>query len=168
MNIAVLRFLLLAPALLAGSLHVRAEEGTQAAARLTEQTGTLSRSAATAEIGGQMIQLLLGLLLVVGLIFLLAWLARRLQQQLPGGKRSDTIQLLATRPLGPRERLLLVQVGREQVLLGLTPGSIETLHVLQEPIAVAADEVQTAGAFAQRLKQALGQSDRDTDDKDPR
>lgn len=110
-------------------------------------------------LGSQLAQLSLGLLLVIGLIFLLAWLARRLQQRLPTGNRNDCIQLLASRPLGPRERLLLVQVGKEQVLLGLTPGSIEPLHVLQEPVSIELESPKTAGEFAKRLKQVLRQSD---------
>ena len=72
--------------------------------------------------GGQLVQLLLGLLLVIGLIFLLAWLVRRVQQIVPRG--GQVIKVLATQALGPRDRLVLVQVGNEQVLLGLTPGTI--------------------------------------------
>ena len=140
------------------ALPVLAGEKEATAAEAAVQVA--ARSSMT-DLGGQMVQLLLGLLLVIGLIFLLAWLARRLQQQLPAGSSNDTIQLLATRPLGPRERLLLVQVGKEQVLLGLTPGSIETLHVMQEPVEVQARESQAAGEFARRLKQALRQSGKD-------
>lgn len=121
---------------------------------------SLASAASTADVGSQIVQLLLGLLLVIGLIFVLAWLARRLQQQLPSGSRDDVIQLLATRPLGQRERLLLVQVGSEQVLLGLTPGSIETLHVMQEPVEIDSKQAaQNVGEFAKRLKQVLRQAD---------
>lgn len=123
------------------------------------KTGELTASQVSGSLGAQLAQLSLGLLLVIGLIFLLAWLARRLQQRLPRGNGNDSIQLVASRALGPRERLLLVQVGNEQVLLGLTPGSIETLHVLQEPISVPDDRPQTVGEFAQRLRQVLRQSD---------
>ena len=132
-----------------------AEQGPPAQQALAPAAASLGQSAVTTDVGGQVIQLLFGLLLVIGLIFLLAWLARRVQQQVPAGGRNDSIQLLATRPLGPRERLLLVQVGKEQVLLGLTPGSIETLHVLQEPVEIAATETPVAGEFARRLRQVL-------------
>ena len=53
-----------------------------------------------------------------------------------------------------------MQVGKEQVLLGLTPGSIETLHVLQEPIEVDTKDTQTVGEFAKRLKQVLRQTEK--------
>ena len=68
--------------------------------------------------GTQMTKLLLGLLLVIGLIFLLAWLLRRMQQLNP--RSNQAIKLISSHALGPRERLVLIQVGSEQVLLGLS------------------------------------------------
>ncbi len=42
--------------------------------------------------------------------------------------------MIGSRALGPRDRLVLVQVGEEQILLGLTPGRITPLHVLKTPV----------------------------------
>ncbi len=134
----------------------RAEEALVAAAEGKAAAGTTPSSSV---LGAQVVQTLLGLLLVIALIFALAWVARRLQHQVPSGNNNDVIQLLATRPLGPRERLLLVQVGKEQVLLGLTPGSIEALHVLQEPVQVEGKRLPGSGDFARRLKLALRPGD---------
>lgn len=100
----------------------------------------------------QLAQLVLGLGLVIGLIFLLAWLVRRVQQAGPRGNR--LIRTLASQPLGPRDRLVLVQVGEEQILLGLTPGRITPLHVLKEPIHLPDGEPATP-EFAQRLLELL-------------
>ena len=108
--------------------------------------------------GGQLVQLLLGLLLVIGLIFLLAWLVRRVQQIVPRG--GQVIKVLATQALGPRDRLVLVQVGNEQVLLGLTPGTITSLHVLQEPVHMP-DVEPASTEFAQRLMELLGKDQKD-------
>jgi flagellar protein FliO/FliZ len=82
---------------------------------------TAASSAMSTGIGGQLVQLMLGLLLVVGLIFVLAWLMRRVQRAGPAG--NQVIELLGSRALGPRDRLVLVQVGNEQILLGVTPGA---------------------------------------------
>ncbi|CAE6908553.1 Flagellar protein FliO [Pseudomonas marincola] len=112
-----------------------------------------AKSLATSNVSGQLAQLVLGLLLVIGLIFLLAWLVRRVQQITPRG--GQVIQIVATQTLGPRDRLVLVQVGGEQVLIGLTPGRIAPLHVMAEPVS-AASSTQASGDFAQRLMQALG------------
>ena len=104
---------------------------------------------------GQLTQLVLGLLLVLGIIFVLAWLLRRMQQAGPGVKGRQVIELIGSRALGPRDRLVLVQVGSEQILLGLTPGTITPLHVLKEPVQVSSGE-QATPEFAQRLMELLG------------
>ncbi|AKA25897.1 flagellar biosynthetic protein FliO [Pseudomonas chlororaphis] len=110
-------------------------------------------------VAGQLAQLVLGLLLVVGLIFFLAWLLRRVQQAGPAGK-GQVIELLGSRALGPRDRLVLVQVGNEQILLGLTPGTITPLHVLKEPVQVPSSEPATP-EFAQRLMELMGKDQKD-------
>jgi flagellar protein FliO/FliZ len=108
--------------------------------------------------GTQMTKLLFGLLLVVGLIFLLAWLLRRMQQLNPRGNQA--IKLISSHALGPRERLVLVQVGSEQVLLGLSAGRITPLHVLEEPVHLP-DAEPANPEFAQRLMELLGRDQKD-------
>jgi len=110
-------------------------------------------SSALSGIGGQLLQLVLGLLLVVGLIFVLAWLMRRVQRAGPAG--NQVIELVGSRALGPRDRLVLVQVGNEQVLLGVSPGSITALHVMNEPVQVPETQ-NTTPEFARRLMDVLG------------
>lgn len=114
--------------------------------------------AVSGSIGGQLTQLVLGLLLVVGLIFGLAWLMRRVQRAGPGN--GQVIEMIGSRALGPRDRLVLVQVGEEQILLGLTPGRITPLHVLKQPVEVAQTQAATP-EFAQRLMELLGKDQKD-------
>ena len=113
---------------------------------------------AVGSVGGQLTQLVLGLLLVIGLIFVLAWLMRRVQRIGPGN--GQVIELVGSRALGPRDRLVLVQVGEEQILLGLTPGRITPLHVLKHPVSVAQTEAATP-EFAQRLMELMGKDQKD-------
>ncbi|MET3454162.1 MULTISPECIES: flagellar biosynthetic protein FliO [Pseudomonas] len=115
--------------------------------------------AAGSGIAGQLAQLVLGLLLVLGLIFFLAWLLRRVQQAGPSGK-GQVIDIVGSRALGPRDRLVLVQVGNEQILLGLSPGTITALHVLKEPVQVPSTE-PASPEFAQRLMELLGKDQKD-------
>jgi len=110
-------------------------------------------------LGGQLAQMVFGLLLVVGLIFFLAWLLRRMQGAAPKG--GQVIEIVGSRALGPRDRLLLVQVGKEQILIGHTPGSIEALHVMAEPVEVAASARQATPEFAQRLMELMGKDQKD-------
>lgn len=116
---------------------------------------TVAAPVVGSSIGGQLTQLVLGLLLVLGLIFALAWLLRRVQQTVP--RQGQVIELISSRALGARDRLVLVQVGNEQILLGLTPGRITPLHVLKEPVQVPGTSQPATPEFAKRLMEILGQ-----------
>ncbi|AHZ72244.1 MULTISPECIES: flagellar biosynthetic protein FliO [Pseudomonas] len=116
--------------------------------------------AVSSGVAGQLTQLVFGLLLVLGLIFFLAWLLRRVQQAGPAGK-GQVIEIVGSRALGPRDRLMLVQVGNEQILLGLSPGTITALHVLKEPIEVPTTTEKATPEFAQHLLKILGKDQKD-------
>ena len=94
----------------------------------------------------------LALGLVVLAIVVLAWALRRLQ----GGAAVANAQLrvVAALPVGPRERVLVVDAGGTQLLLGVTATQITRLHEFAQPV-VAADR-PVAGEFAARLRHALG------------
>ena len=124
------------------------------AAELVATTAAAAAPLAGSGIGGQLTQLVLGLLLVLGLIFALAWLLRRVQHA--GPRQGQMIELISSRALGARDRLVLVQVGNEQILLGLTPGRITPLHVLKEPVSVPGPTEQATPEFARRLMELLG------------
>jgi flagellar protein FliO/FliZ len=98
-----------------------------------------------------------GLLLVVMVIFLFAWLAKKLKlnQQAQNG----LIRIVAGMSTGTRDRILLLQVGEEQILVGLTPGRIEKLHVMSQPIEVAEGE-PTSTSFADKLNGLMSQRDK--------
>ena len=128
-----------------------------------EPVATATAAAAPAVssgVAGQLTQLVFGLLLVLGLIYFLAWLMRRVQQAGPAGK-GQVIELIGSRALGPRDRLMLVQVGNEQILLGLSPGTITALHVLKEPVQVPGASEKATPEFAQRLLEMLGKDQKD-------
>ena len=138
--------------------------GLVAALALTPLTAVAEQVAAKVapvsggSVASQLGQMLLGLLAVVAVIFLLAWVLRRVQQMTPGG--GQVIKLVSSQALGPRDRLILVQVGGEQILLGLSAGRITPLHVLKDPVPVADGEAAPP-EFAQRLMELLGKDQKD-------
>jgi flagellar protein FliO/FliZ len=75
------------------------------------------------------------LLLVLAAIFAVAWLMRRVRAL--GNRAGSAIDVLADVPLGQKERAVLLKVGQTQILLGVAPGRVNTLHVLGEPIDMA-------------------------------
>ncbi len=89
-----------------------------------------------------------GLILVVVTIFGIAWLLKRLK--LTQQTQNGLLKVVAGLPLGTRERIVVLQVGEEQILLGLSPGRIEKLHILTEPLIV--DKQQTISPFAEKLQ----------------
>jgi flagellar protein FliO/FliZ len=92
------------------------------------------------------------LLFVLGLIFALAWLARRLPGVAGGSHRA--LRVVASLSLGPRERVVVVDVGGTQLLLGVGAGGTRALHTLDAPLPEA--EAPRTPAFAQLLAQHFG------------
>ncbi len=102
--------------------------------------------------GGDILSLGLSLIVVVGVIIALGWFYSRSRFVSGGG--ADLITIVASRPLGPKERLMVIEVADQQLLIGMTSTGANTLHVLDKPIEVAASKPVT-GNFASRLKSAL-------------
>lgn len=95
-------------------------------------------------------QVMVALVVVIVVILAMAWAARRLLRIAP--RSGGPLRVLSGLSMGPREKVVLVQVGTTQLLLGVAPGRIETLHVLDETIP---DEALTGG-FAGHLHGAAG------------
>ncbi|MFT4814756.1 MAG: flagellar protein FliO/FliZ [Pseudohongiellaceae bacterium] len=78
------------------------------------------------------VQVFLSLVLVVGVIVLLSFLLKKINLQ--ARKSSGAVRILSVVSLGAKDRLLLVAVGEEQLLLGSSPGNVQKLHTLAKPI----------------------------------
>jgi flagellar protein FliO/FliZ len=113
---------------------------------------------------GAVLQTLVALVIVIGLVFALAWLARRLGLQ-PAG-RGGLLKVVAGASLGGKERVAIVEIGDTWLVLGAAPGSVRLLHTMPAGGAAhAAGAAHTAGAgdpaaalpgsFGQRFRTAL-------------
>ncbi len=98
-----------------------------------------------------MLRVVAGLALVLAVFFVLLRLLRRMQPGLAGA-RTD-LRLVAALALSPRERLLLVQVGEQQLLLGSSAQGLRRLHVLPAPLPERGQGGASLG-FAERLRRA--------------
>lgn len=100
-----------------------------------------------------LMKLTVGLMVVVALIFLFAWLMKRLNltQQSNGG----ILRIVAGLPVGTRDRIVLLQVGEEQVLVGLSPGRMEKLHTMSQLVTVE-ETTAPLTPFAQKLDGLMG------------
>ena len=99
----------------------------------------------------QLLEVTIALLGILALIYGVAWLLKRNRGLLPSaGIPMKTLGML---PMGVKEKVVLVEVGGKQILLGMTASSINTLATFDEPIVSAHSSEETP--FAQKLKSFL-------------
>lgn len=101
----------------------------------------------------------LGMLMVLGLIFACAWLARRFGLQRFGGG-GQVVKVVSSASVGQRERVVVVEVSGTWLVLGVTSSQINTLHSLPAqslPQASAAEPAtfKPIDLFAQKLRESL-------------
>ena len=98
------------------------------------------------------------LIVVLAAIFLVAWLVRRMR--IVGNRVGGAIDVLANVQLGQKERAVLLKVGTTQILIGVAPGQVNTLHVLTEPLELtkppAGPREDPATRSARLLLRSLG------------
>jgi flagellar protein FliO/FliZ len=96
------------------------------------------------------------LALMIGLIALLLWGAlwalRRLRPAAAGG--GDDCAVLRSLALGPRERLLVVRVGKRDLVIGVGAASVSLLCELDEPLP---DGTSAGAKFSAAIGKAMGQ-----------
>ena len=114
-------------------------------------------SAPTAPSAGGLAQVTFALLIVLVAIFAVAWVARRMRGF--NNRVGGAIDVLADVPLGQKERAVLLKVGSKQILLGVAPGRVNTLHVLEEPLELSKPSSGPDGQrpnFKQLMLRSLG------------
>jgi len=92
------------------------------------------------------------LMLVIASIVIVGWLYARIQGV--HGGTSKVINILASQSLGSKEKIVVVEVGNKQIVVGMTAASVQTLHVFDEPV-IGAAERPPQSAFAERLLAAV-------------
>ncbi len=112
--------------------------------------------------GGQVAEIVVGLFVVLFIIGVVAWLVRRV----PGLSVSSDgrVKVVSGVSVGQRERILLVEIGDQQLLVGVAPGRVETLHVLEQPLAPDESGGETAFArsfhgFVERFRHQQGSTE---------
>ena len=104
----------------------------------------------------------LGLMFILLLIFSLAWIMRKTGYgQLSG---QGTLSVIATLNLGQKEKIALIKVGQQQILVGITATQINTLSVLDEPLDIGASDTKKdqstieKSLFSKKLNEVLNSS----------
>ncbi|EOX3445627.1 flagellar biosynthetic protein FliO [Vibrio paracholerae] len=97
------------------------------------------------------------LLFVIALILLLAWLLKRMR--VPAFGQQKGLSIIKQLPVGTRERVMIIQVGEDQYLIGVTTQSIQLLAKLDNPLI---QEELPAIAFSHQLMQLLKKHETDS------
>ena len=99
-------------------------------------------------------QMLFGLAVVIAALIACLWLIKRLSA---AQGASGALKILGSTAVGPRERVVLVEVGPQVLVLGVAPGNVRTLHIMdasQLPTSTA-PAAGTRNDFAGWLRKSL-------------
>ena len=82
-------------------------------------------------LSGSLVQAGFGLLVVLALVYACAWVVRRLGLPMAGGGGHSLLKVVASAAVGQRERVVVVQVGADRLVLGVAAGSVRHLHTMR-------------------------------------
>lgn len=111
---------------------------------------------AAAASAGSLLQTILALLFVLALLAGLAWFMKRYGPKAPTG--NTKLRLLSSLSLGGRERILLVEVADQWIVVGAAPGRVNALASMpRQPDDTPPDLSQPLAAanFSEWLKQTI-------------
>jgi flagellar protein FliO/FliZ len=137
-----------------------------AAAPAPPAQAPLPQPMAATPAAGSLIQTIFALCLVLGLLAGLAWFMKRYGPKAQGG--SAHVKLVGALSLGGRERIMVVEVGDQWIVVGASPGRINALATMarKENVTLGTDAETASGAtlhphqpsassFAEWLKQTI-------------
>ncbi len=110
--------------------------------------------------GGDVVQILFSLLLVLAAIVLVAWLLKRMNVAQQGS--GNLLRVLGSVSVGQRERAVLVEIKNTWIVVGVASGQVCTLHALEKPGALEQNEppisrpIDKSRSFSAALSAALG------------
>src|SRR3954469_23409968 len=85
---------------------------------------------------GSFLQMIAGLSAVLGAIAGAAWLARRCGFN--AARPGSVVRLVSSQSLGPRERVVVVEIGDQWLVLGVSAGQVSRLSRMPRGDTVAA------------------------------
>ena len=91
------------------------------------------------------------ILLLIGVLVLL----RRFNGV--SSQMSGNMRVISSVGVGQRERVVLLQVGAEQILVGVGPGNVRKIHAFDQPVVEAS--VSTTPNFSDVWKVAMGKTE---------
>jgi flagellar protein FliO/FliZ len=119
------------------------------------------------ELWGTMLRSFGMLLVVLGILLLVLWLLRRYSLHQGSGAKQEVIRMVASLYVGPKERIALVDVLGEKILIGITPQQISYLARIEDEkdICGSREADASGGFFKTLLRRKLRTASESTDKK---
>ena len=107
---------------------------------------------------GSLLQTILALVFVLALLIGLAWFMKRYGPKVMGG--NNKMRVVSSLNLGGRERIVLVEVADQWIVVGASPGRINALATMprqegEPPQLATAQNGPAAANFSEWLKQTI-------------
>ena len=107
---------------------------------------------------GSLLQTIFALCVVLGVLFALAWVMKRYGPKMQAGGAG--LRVVGALNLGGRERIMVVEVGQQWIVVGASPGRVNALATMPKPDSVPGDatlaeHTPSASNFAEWLKQTI-------------
>jgi len=103
------------------------------------------------------VQTIFALVLVLALLAALAWAAKRYGPRVAGN--SANLRMIGALNIGGRERIMVIEVGDQWIVVGASPGRVNALATMPKGDASAsatlAGHAPSASNFADWLKQTI-------------
>lgn len=98
-----------------------------------------------------LLQTTLGLALIVALVLGAAWFLRRVSPAVGGA--TGPLRIVAARAVGQRERVVVIEIDEQWLVLGVAPGSVNAIATLPKG---SLPQPAAAPSFATLLARATG------------
>lgn len=128
------------------------------------QSQTPPLPASPVSLGG-VLQVLFGLAVVLGAVAATAWILKRF---LPGQvSAGGSIKLIGGISVGPKERVVVVEVGETWLVVGVAPGQVSALHNMPRIANMPETNTQSGNdpRFSVWLKDVMSRRNAAADDK---
>lgn len=102
---------------------------------------------------GVLFQGLLGLLLVLAVMAGFFWFLRRFSPGQTGVQ--GTVKVVGGVMVGPRERVVVVEIGETWLLVGVGGGQVSPLHHMPKPASFEMPPADSTPGFAEKLRDFL-------------
>ncbi len=118
-----------------------------------ETAATVTTGSAVPSTAGNLFQVLLGLVVVLALMAGAAWLLRRFNTA--KGISNANIKIVGGISVGSRERVVVVEIADQWIVVGVAPGRVNSLATMQKQETTLTPEAPSSGNFSSWLAQTI-------------